>query len=66
MPNLSVMSQLNVEYPGSKMGRYLMKIDVEFGDKQVTVLTSHLESMQASKQERISQLKTAFQSVSTF
>lgn len=56
MPALRFIAQDIINFPNSKMGRYLMRVDVVFEGKAISLFTTHLESTQSSKQERINQL----------
>ncbi|KAF4087915.1 hypothetical protein AMELA_G00077090 [Ameiurus melas] len=46
-----------VNYPTTEMGRNLLMAEVNFLGHQLCIMTSHLESLKASSQERLNQLR---------
>ncbi|XP_026769283.3 tyrosyl-DNA phosphodiesterase 2 [Pangasianodon hypophthalmus] len=46
-----------VNYPTTEMGRNLLMAEVNFSGHQFCFMTSHLESLKASSQERLNQLR---------
>ncbi|XP_060778301.1 tyrosyl-DNA phosphodiesterase 2 [Neoarius graeffei] len=46
-----------VKYPTTEMGRNLLMAEVNFSGHQLCFMTSHLESLKASSQERLNQLR---------
>ena len=45
----------------SRMGRHLLQLSIQFSGVEVTVMTSHLESLKDHGEERVRQLKIAFE-----
>ena len=45
----------------SHMGRHLLQLPIQFSGVEVTVMTSHLESLKDYGEERVRQLKIAFE-----
>ncbi|XP_067120339.1 tyrosyl-DNA phosphodiesterase 2-like [Centruroides vittatus] len=48
------------EYPNTRMGRNLLQVDVKIGKIPITLFNTHLESTGEASQERMQQLRTAF------
>ena len=58
---ISITGDLRVHhFPGSHMGRHLLQMSVRFSGVDLDVMTSHLESMRESRDERIRQLNEVF------
>ena len=54
-------SGLTVHDFRSRMGRHLLQLSIQFAGVDVTVMTSHLESLKDYGEERIRQLKVVFE-----
>ena len=61
--SLKFVSKDVENFPGSKMGRFLLTIHASYDGKPVSLLTTHLESCQPSTQERKNQLTRCLKKV---
>ena len=62
-PNLLVTSREITLFTNSRMGRFLLRVDIIFHGQPVALMTSHLESTRPCETERINQLGVCLEKV---